>query len=91
MSVRTALKNSKSFHENYGTVGETSSTEESVVEIDANDGTPTAGELALEESAAGGLGRHLGLFSTTFLMHVPHAAPLGLLKANFVSSTASAG
>ncbi|KAB2572130.1 High affinity methionine permease [Lasiodiplodia theobromae] len=28
MSVRTALKNSKSFHENYGTVGETSSSED---------------------------------------------------------------
>jgi hypothetical protein len=27
-----------------------------------------AGELDLEESAAGGLGRHLGVFSTTFLM-----------------------
>lgn len=28
-----------------------------------------AGELDLEESAAGGLGRHLGVFSTTFLMY----------------------
>ena len=27
------------------------------------------GELTLEEDAAGGLGRHLGLFSTTFLMY----------------------
>jgi hypothetical protein len=26
------------------------------------------GELSLEESANGGMGRHLGLFSTTFLM-----------------------
>ena len=28
-----------------------------------------AGELALNEAAAGGLGRHLGVFSTTFLMY----------------------
>jgi hypothetical protein len=27
-----------------------------------------AGELTLDETAAGGLGRHLGVFSTTFLM-----------------------
>jgi hypothetical protein len=27
-----------------------------------------AGELTLDETAAGGLGRHLGLFSTTFLV-----------------------
>lgn len=29
-----------------------------------------AGELKLEEAASGGLGRHLGLFSTTFLVYV---------------------
>ena len=29
-----------------------------------------AGELSLDETASGGLGRHLGLFSTTFLMYV---------------------
>lgn len=28
------------------------------------------GDLSLEEDTAGGLGRHLGLFSTTFLMCV---------------------
>lgn len=28
------------------------------------------GELTLEEDTAGGMGRHLGLFSTTFLMYV---------------------
>ena len=28
-----------------------------------------SGELSLEEDVAGGLGRHLGLFSTTFLMY----------------------
>jgi hypothetical protein len=27
-----------------------------------------AGELTLQEAAAGGMGRHLGLFSTTLLM-----------------------
>jgi len=27
-----------------------------------------AGELSLEEASEGGMGRHLGLFSTTFLM-----------------------
>lgn len=27
-----------------------------------------AGELTLEEDTAGGMGRHLGVFSTTFLM-----------------------
>ena len=27
------------------------------------------GELSLEEDTAGGMGRHLGLFSTTFLMY----------------------
>jgi hypothetical protein len=27
-----------------------------------------AGELTLDETTAGGLGRHLGVFSTTFLM-----------------------
>ena len=29
---------------------------------------PQAGELSLEEDVSGGLGRHLGLVSTTFLM-----------------------
>jgi len=29
-----------------------------------------AGELSLDETASGGLGRHLGVFSTTFLMYV---------------------
>lgn len=29
------------------------------------------GELTFEEDTSGGLGRHLGLFSTTFLMYVP--------------------
>ncbi len=32
------------------------------------------GNLKLEEDAAGGLGRHLGLFSTTLLMLVPLAS-----------------
>ncbi|CAK7227215.1 hypothetical protein SCUCBS95973_006467 [Sporothrix curviconia] len=41
--------------------------------IDINDQQPIlqsaeAGELTLDESAHGGLGRHLGLFSTTFLI-----------------------
>ncbi len=27
-----------------------------------------AGELSLQEASEGGMGRHLGLFSTTFLM-----------------------
>lgn len=31
--------------------------------------TVQPGELTLEEDAAGGMGRHLGLFSTTFLMY----------------------
>lgn len=34
-----------------------------------------AGELSLDETASGGLGRHLGVFSTTFLMY---AIPRGL-------------
>jgi hypothetical protein len=36
-----------------------------------------AGELSLDETASGGLGRHLGLFSTTFLMYV---LPRGMNK-----------
>jgi len=32
------------------------------------EGLPSAGEQGLGENAAGGLGRHLGLVSTTFLM-----------------------
>lgn len=32
--------------------------------------TVQPGDLSLEEDTAGGLGRHLGLFSTTFLMCV---------------------
>lgn len=31
------------------------------------------GELAFEEYTQGGLGRHLGLFSTTFLVYAPFA------------------
>lgn len=31
-----------------------------------------AGELSLEEAAHGGMGRHLGLISTTFLMYVQY-------------------
>ena len=67
MSALTALK--KSFQENYGTVQEASSSDTSE-ETAADDVAPAVGELALEEDAAGGLGRHLGLFSTTFLMQV---------------------
>jgi hypothetical protein len=33
------------------------------------------GELSLEEAANGGLGRHLGLFSTTFLMWASAQSP----------------
>lgn len=37
--------------------------------LDAADGKhPETGELGLEEDAKGGMGRHLGVFSTTFLM-----------------------
>lgn len=32
------------------------------------DTTVQPGELSFEEDTAGGLGRHLGLYSTTFLM-----------------------
>lgn len=39
------------------------------VEFDA-DHTVQPGDLTLEQDTAGGLGRHLGLFSTTFLMYV---------------------
>lgn len=39
-------------------------------EIFAKEGAVQAGELHADEVAAGGLGRHLGLFSTTFLMYV---------------------
>ncbi|KAF2084295.1 amino acid transporter [Saccharata proteae CBS 121410] len=38
------------------------------VRHDANEGTPQVGELALEETTAGGMGRHLGIFSTTLLI-----------------------
>lgn len=31
--------------------------------------TPAAGELAFEESTKGGMGRHMGVFSTIFLMY----------------------
>ncbi|GME32137.1 Amino acid/polyamine transporter I [Neofusicoccum parvum] len=58
MSALTALK--KSFQENYGTVREASSSDTSE-ETAADDVAPAVGELALEEDAAGGLGRHLGL------------------------------
>ncbi len=33
-----------------------------------------AGELSLQEATNGGLGRHLGIVSTTFLMSVPPGA-----------------
>ncbi|KAK7535397.1 high affinity methionine permease [Phyllosticta citribraziliensis] len=46
---------------------ETSSTEDSS-DIPNEEHSPPVGELALSETAAGGLGRHLGLFSTTFLI-----------------------
>ena len=31
------------------------------------------GELSIEDDVAGGLGRHLGLYSTTFLMYGSHS------------------
>jgi hypothetical protein len=49
---------------------------EDMVESKAGDGaepdvlTTGVGELNFDEYARGGLGRHLGLFSTTFLMCV---------------------
>ncbi len=46
-----------------------SSTQEPV-EFLAQQGGAQAGELEPDEVAVGGLGRHLGLFSTTFLMCV---------------------
>ncbi|KAL1634102.1 low-affinity methionine permease [Diplodia intermedia] len=73
MSVNSALRKSKSFRENYGTTGETSSADGPALKTDGNPSTLTAGELGSEEAAAGGLGRHLGLVSTTFLMHVPRS------------------
>lgn len=35
---------------------------------DISAAAPQTGEQALSENTSGGLGRHLGLFSTTFLM-----------------------
>ena len=49
--------------------GEKSPVGSEEVEFDA-DHTVQPGELTLEQDAAGGLGRHLGLSSTTFLMYV---------------------
>lgn len=37
------------------------------------------GELSFEEDTAGGMGRHLGLVSTTFLMFVPSSSLLPIL------------
>lgn len=42
--------------------------EDSHLDIGVIDKSLEAGELSLEEDAAGGMGRHLGLFSTTLLM-----------------------
>lgn len=41
--------------------------------FDADD-TVQPGELSLEQDTAGGLGRHFGLSSTTFLMVVVHSS-----------------
>ncbi|KAK8245332.1 high affinity methionine permease [Phyllosticta capitalensis] len=49
------------------TATDTSSAEEPS-DIPNEEHSPHVGELALSETAAGGLGRHLGLFSTTFLI-----------------------
>lgn len=43
------------------------------VEFDA-DHIVQPGDLTLEQDTAGGLGRHLGLFSTTFLMYVLYSS-----------------
>lgn len=58
-------------------LGETSGSEKSPVlsqeprvEEYEKIGAPQVGELRPDEVAAGGLGRHLGIFSTTFLMYV---------------------
>jgi hypothetical protein len=54
-------------------------------EIPRNSDEPEAdallrpGEMSFEQATAGGLGRHLGLFSTTFLMYVL-ATNLALLR-----------
>lgn len=41
---------------------------DSLAEIRNDDATTGVGELNFEESTRGGLGRHLGVFSTIFLM-----------------------
>lgn len=48
------------------------STDSQVISHIQDDASPVIlpGELSLEEDTSGGLGRHLGLFSTTFLMYV---------------------
>lgn len=43
---------------------------DSDVDVTVIDQPVQPGELTLDEAARGGLGRHLGLFSTTFLMYV---------------------
>ena len=43
--------------------------ENAEVEFDP-DHSVQPGDLTLEQDTAGGLGRHLGLFSTTFLMYI---------------------
>lgn len=40
-------------------------------DVGNGDSTAKAGQLDFEQYTRGGLGRHLGVFSTTFLMYVP--------------------
>lgn len=41
---------------------------------------PKVGELDFDESTRGGLGRHLGIWSTIFLMYVPSSYKVSLLS-----------
>lgn len=46
---------------------------QSDTDVANGDSTAKAGELDFEQYTRGGLGRHLGVFSTTFLMYVSSA------------------
>ncbi|KAF2158238.1 amino acid transporter [Myriangium duriaei CBS 260.36] len=75
-------------------LGKTPSTESDIHrdDIDSSEALPQVGEQRLDENTAGGLGRHLGLFSTTFLI-IGRIIGTGIFStpSSIVSSVGSVG
>lgn len=72
--------------DSYGDIGIIRNDEQLAIEAHRAD---QPGELTLAEDTAGGMGRHLGLFSTTFLMYESFVCYANIQKRLFLHGSAA--